>query len=430
VLVGGGVTGWLALRAAFDPNREADQRPRAAMLWKQRPTIDEKPINSWASEGMVVAMHEDSLDAFRADTGDKAWDLVPPLRPGDRAKLSRYCGMSQEVKDGLGVIAFGPYIKDTYRGTGCSTIAAVDIKSGALKWQLDLPVVEERLTTNFTDPEIVGDLVVFVLHNVVHAVRLSDHSEVWRYDLEPGDRSCIPQAPEYSERTVAIPLDCTTDGLQEELVLLDTASGVEKGRAVFDSDGPANLLSANPPVVQISQSADVTAPGSLLVFNETAQQVLTIPETQPAGRLYIDPVNSNWDYKVRTRKRIIVTNGLLIAPTMSVPVSQYRETNRIIAVDLKTGRQRWDVELGEKIVGMPFAKTENGVLAINTGTYENPPRVFEIPLSGGSAEPVSGLFPSELAGIGEYNLHRSDGVVYGMYAGPGKATGPPIFAVK
>ncbi|MEV0057860.1 PQQ-binding-like beta-propeller repeat protein [Saccharopolyspora shandongensis] len=427
VLVGGGVAGWLALRARYGP-RDEDQRQAATLLWKESPTMDEKPFNSWASDGIVAVMHEDWLDAFHAGSGEDAWDMEPPLRPGDDAKLSRFCGMSHEVKNGLGVIAYGPYKKDTYGGTGCSTIAVIDVKTGAVKRQFDMPVVENRSTTNFTDPEIVGDVVVFALHDTVFGMSLTSGNEIWRHDQEV-HRGCRVLGPATSERTVAVPLDCTTDGPAQELLLLDPATGAERGRATYESQSPVGVISADPPIVEIATSDDFQAPRTLLVFDEAGRQVTAIPEDVPAGRLNIASINDEVDNRARKRYRAFVADGLLIAPTTSKAVSEYRDSNKIVAIDLKTGRQRWDAELGPKVSGMPFAVTERSVLAINQHTYENPSQVFEIPLGGGSPKPISGLFPDQGTLVDTYNLHWGEGVVYGAYMNSG-TTPMPIFAVR
>ncbi|MGW5644945.1 outer membrane protein assembly factor BamB family protein [Saccharopolyspora sp. NPDC003752] len=427
VLVGGGVAGWLALRARYGP-RDEDQRQAATLLWKESPTMEEKPFNSWASDGIVAVMHEDWLDAFHADTGEGAWDLEPPLRAGDDAKMSRFCGMSHEVKNGLGVIAYGPYKKDTYGGTGCSTIAVIDVKTGAVKRQFDMPVVENRGTTNFTDPEIVGDVVVFALHDTVFGMSLTSGNEIWRHDQEV-NRGCMVLGPAISERTVAVPLDCTTDGPAQELLFLDPANGAERGRATYESHSPVGMISADPPIVEIATSEDDEVPRTLLVFDETGRQTAAIPEDVPAGRLNIAPINNRVDNKSRKRYRVVLADGMLIAPTMSKPVSAYRETNKIVAVDLETGEQRWAAELGPEVVGMPFAVTGNGVLTINQHTYENPSQVFEIPINGGKPKQISGLFPDLGTLVDNYNLHWDEHAVYGAYMGPGTAS-TPIFAVR
>lgn len=425
VLVGGGVTGWLALRARYGPRGE-DQRPSAALLWKARPVMEDKPFNSWASDGIVAVMHEDWLDAFHADTGEKAWDMEPPLRPGDDAKLSRFCGMSHEVKNGLGVIAYGPYKKDTYGGTGCSTIAVVDVKTGAIKRQFDLPVVENRGATNFTDPEIVGDLVVFALHDVVYGMSLADGKEVWRYDQEPG-RYCKLWGPAISERTLVYPIYCPLGEESRELLFLDPSTGSVKGRTRVETDSRVSVIAADPPIVSVNSS--VEDPGSLLVFDDTGRQVAEIPANLPAGRLNVNPVDSSVENSARHGYPIMIKDGMLIGETWSTSVTAYRETNKIVAVDLKTGQQHWDVTLGPKITGRPFAVTDHSVLAINEHTYENPSQVFEIPLNGGSPKPISGLFPDLNTLIFNYNLHWCKGVVYGAYMGPGAAP-TPIFAVR
>ncbi|TDD38425.1 hypothetical protein E1288_38710 [Saccharopolyspora elongata] len=429
VLVGGGVAGWLALRARYGP-RDADQRQAATLLWKESPTMEEKPFNSWASDGIVAVMHEDWLDAFHADTGEDAWDLEPPLRAGDDAKMSRFCGMSHEVKNGLGVVAYGPYKKDWYGGTGCSTIAVIDVKTGAIKRQFDLPVVENRNTTNFTDPEIVGDVVVFALHDIVYGMSLTDGREVWRYDQEPG-RYCNLWGPAISERTLVYPVYCPL-GEEDvhELVFLDPATGSVKGRTRVETDSPVNVIAADPPVVSVDSSLNEEDPGSLLVFDDTGRKVTEIPANQPAGRLNVNPINSSVESSARQRYPILIKDGALIGETWSTSVTANRETNKIVAVDLKTGQQRWDVALGAKITGRPFAVTENSVLAINDGTYEDPPRVYEIPISGGSPNPITGVFPDEITSPTNCNLHWVDGTVYGARMGAGTMGNEPVFAVR
>ncbi|PKW14029.1 putative pyrroloquinoline-quinone binding quinoprotein [Saccharopolyspora spinosa] len=429
VLVGGGVTGWLALRAKYGP-RDEDQRPSATLLWKQATLIDERPLNSWASDGIIAVMHEDRLYAFNAETGEKAWDFQPPLRAGEKTPLSRFCGMSHDVKNGLGVISFGPYIKSTYGGTGCSTIAVVDVKTGVFKWQLDLPVVENRGTTNFTDPEIVGDLVVFSLHDIVFGVNLADGKEVWRHDQEPRSY-CNLSGPAISERTTVFPVYCPIGEPEyHELLFLDTATGAVKGRTRLDADTFPAVISADPPIAAVDPSTKDEVPGSLLVFDDIGRKVTEFPQELPAGRLDVNPINSYLETRARMRFPIIVTDGMLVGATWSTSVNAYRETNKIVAVDLKTGQQRWDIALGKKIAGRPFAATANGILAINAGTHENPPQVFEIPLSGGSPRAISGLFPSEVSSPVNCNLHWGNGTVYGVRTGGGTLGAPLVFAVR
>ncbi|GAA0511686.1 hypothetical protein GCM10011581_01880 [Saccharopolyspora subtropica] len=428
VLVGGGTAGWLALRAHYGPRAE-EERPMARLLWEQKTSTDEKPIDSWVSDGVVVVMHEDWLDAFQADTGEKAWDLRPPQRTGEEA-ASKFCGMSHEVKNGLGVIAFGPYDRIWYGGTGCSTIMVVDVRTGTPKWQLDLPVVEDRSTTRYSDPEIVGDVVVFALHDIVYGVSLADGKEIWRYDQEPA-RYCRMLGPQISERTAAFPVSCPLENGYLELLLLDPATGAVKGRTPVKSASLPSMISADPPIMEIDRDDVNDGQGSLLVFDDTARQVSEIPVQLPAGRLDTNPVNSQYDVmSARHRYRFVVTNGLLVGATWAHAVNAYRDTNRIVAVDLKTGKQRWDVALGPEVVGIPFAATRNGILAINEGTYENPSQVYEIPLDGGKPKPISGVFPENVAAATLCDLHWVDGTIYGARMGRKTFRAPPVFAVR
>ncbi|GAB3283071.1 hypothetical protein GCM10027563_13610 [Parasphingorhabdus pacifica] len=424
VIVGGRL--YFAMR-----DDEPEAVPAADVRWTAPAPNDLTIMGSWATDGALVTMDRDHLNAYAAADGVRKWQLTPPTREGAPGS-GAFCGMSSTTEDGLGAVSYGTFDPETDHYPQCAGVMVVDLETGQPVQQVDLPVLYERFSDENIQLDIVGDHLVFAQHDMVTAINIADGREVWRHTAV-AERGCHIDDFEAGADAVVFPEFCGTVEKESSIVVLDPQTGAVKNSTPLPGvESRPQIISADPPVVLVPPEEWGVGTPEYLVFDESGQRTTTIPATVPEGGLQVFAVNDggagNGD--PHGRYPLVISNGLLIAATVPSSVNELRETNRIVAFDLETGEQRWSVPLGPKIAGVPFAATENGVLAIHDRTYENPSRVVELSFDDGAIEPVSGEYPKDQFGmISKSELHWKNGTVYGVNMGASNWA-PGLFAVR
>lgn len=157
----------------------------------------------------------------------------------------------------------------------------------------------------------------------------------------------------------------------------------------------------NSVVLKVSkESEEIFSPDeSFVVLDESGNQQATIPTESPAGQLSMLAHAGDSLDGLHTRYRVAVAHGLLVATTQDTKSSEskLRTTNRLVAVDLKTGKQRWSKAMAPDLSATLIGEGNGGFLAINDGTFEKPPRIVRFAPADGSMTPVSRPYAQESA---------------------------------
>jgi outer membrane protein assembly factor BamB len=199
----------------------------------------------------------------------------------------------------------------------------------------------------------------------------------------------------------------------------DLASGVNGAMVLIDCLGSRNTVvvaQVSPSNGSITKKATVTVPagienavmrmastapvvlygdsagtGAVLVLDDSFQVKATIPQKGAWGSLNL----LNYFDTGHPLIHAAVSAGLLVMGTEETAVNSLRDTNKLVAFDLATGRQRWATSLGPKVTGVPVAADNAGVIAMSDGTYENPPQVFRLAAADGKATALGPAYPRD-----------------------------------
>lgn len=150
-----------------------------------------------------------------------------------------------------------------------------------------------------------------------------------------------------------------------------------------------------------------------LVFDDAARIRLTLDQKGPYGTLQTNQLSEIFVPKPRggtnnysgVRPLIHFGNGLIVTATEQTAVSGARSTNKVVAFDASTGKVRWSVSLGPESVGAPVAMTDDAVVAVRNGTYENPPVIYSLGPTDGKPTALSDPYPrNEINGLSGFQL--------------------------
>ncbi|WP_141662796.1 hypothetical protein [Streptomyces sp. Wb2n-11] len=111
-----------------------------ACLWMRGPVLDpvrqvgtDRPssvrgVGAWTvgdGADTVVRARTDALIAYESSTGNRSWVLRAPVRES-------VCAMSDQVVDGIGIVAFAGHEKP------CDFVWGVDVRSGRTVWERNI----------------------------------------------------------------------------------------------------------------------------------------------------------------------------------------------------------------------------------------------------------------------------------------------------
>ncbi|MFF7364581.1 PQQ-binding-like beta-propeller repeat protein [Streptomyces sp. NPDC008125] len=296
----------------------------------------------WLVDDTVVRTRFDAVTGFGAADGKERWEYVVPGR-------AEICAVGTTTADGIGLIAYGED-GDVEKGGGCATAAAIDLRTGDELWHTpvaaDTDVLEEQ-------PDLVavgGGLAV-----------LRDSDADWAYEPHPHDdpedrlagtealravdartgaarwkaampKGCVPYRVSATEKQVLAVLACELKDL--ELAAFDPADGALRWAAPLDArrsvavDAEVSVLSADPPVVQVAESAD-RGVHAFLAFSA---------DGRPQGRIEFDGAYGEIPAD-RSRAKVAVSDGRLVA-VAAYPYKGFTY-DQLVAFDLKSGDEAW-----------------------------------------------------------------------------------------
>lgn len=392
ILVGGGAgTAWWLTSSTTPPERPLKGR----IAWKTAPAGEKRSIiGSWSSEQVVAQLNTGKLAAFTTTTGRPAWTITPEQLPG-LPSAGVFCDSSRVVH-GLGVVSFGVLdAPNPVYDESCYGLALIDVATGAIKWTAMLPRTDDidLPVDNELPVDIAGDAVVYAHLDHYAAVSLASGQPAWSYD----DPACRPWDHEGSRKIVVTSLSCDDDVTR--MTRLRAADGSVASTTEVNS-APSEVVTADPPVLLTSNGSVANPQFGYAVFDRHGRKQATIPDSSPVGELEVGAVDyggigvaHHKDYPV------VVANGMLIVPThpRRSPVSSVRFTNHVVAYELDTGRMAWSRQLAKDYATFPLGVSKQGVIAITSGTVDDPTRVVRLSWRNGTPTPLSKPYNSREA---------------------------------
>lgn len=401
VLAGGGTTAWFltsgdAEAAKPAPPPALDPVLTGKVAW-QLPEVEigaeANFLRSWSSDDVVVGVAEGGITAWSTASGEKMWQIAPPAQPGG----GMFCGASGSAVKGIGAVSYGARDLPGMSTDSCTGIMLVDLKTGQPRWNVPVPVPKGDLPPDSLRVDVAGDRVVYGYNARVTGLNVADGSEVWTYR----DPECMIGSYKAEGGTVAFFRNCGGD--EGSMRTLDSATGRVKGDASLPRGAYANVVSADPVVLSVQNPDASTPEGTYVVFDEQGNKRSSIAQQLDSGRLNAEPVGGYG----RDQYRVVLSHGMLVTATKP----RYSgASNEIVAFDLDTGKLRWSKSLGLDASSLPFAATEDGVLAINGGS----PQVMRLSWKSGTIRTSTKPYSPLRLDASDYALHWGGDAVHGV----------------
>ncbi|MBB4703266.1 outer membrane protein assembly factor BamB [Sphaerisporangium siamense] len=408
-----------------DKERESGAELSGALGWKVPAASSRErmgtsgALGSWATPTSFVRADDSAIGSWEAESGKPQWQLKPPAG-------GRFCGVSQESAGGAVALAYGleresPYVKGV-TSVECAAVVLVDLATGRSVWRAELTgtyTVTSLKRIGATLPRtmslaVTGQAVVVAYEWSAVGLSLRDGAVRWEQKRLPakgnGVSSCFFRDALAGKADAVLLATCDKDN-PIAVLAVDPATGERRWRrdltaAELGDDSPSGkwLLAADPIVVAVPGIQDS---GRYIVLDDTGHVKSTIAQGGSYGNLDMRPVGLSGGG--RPRYRALVTADTLVTATSATRVTGLRDTNSLVAFDLATGRPRWTKGLGEKNTAVPAVIDGDTVVAMRTGTYEDPPQAFRLALADGRGGPMGPAYDRELIFTPANCLYRFSG---------------------
>jgi outer membrane protein assembly factor BamB len=323
-----------------------------ALPLEQNPQLDGE--GSWIVGDTVVRAQLDQLAAYGVNGGETRWTYTIP----DPQLL---CAASRSVSEGVAVVAFGP------QSGPCGTVVGLDLTSGRQLWQTTLTGSElpNQATPDFVS--VAGDLAVLAAlpgGDGVTALDLHTGALRWQQPLPDGCSAAAVGAAVVAVVRCAqiigdadISVDYTVDAF-------DPNTGAPRwSTPISGSDADVTGLSFDPPLVEV-RGTDVRGGDELWVLDDSGRVADRIDATSTGLSL------SSSGFQAVPSPPFALADGMLIAQTSSPGA----HSQNLTALSLSTGATVWSKNLqhnsfqaitrdGDRIVTL----TERGFHELLTG---------------------------------------------------------------
>jgi outer membrane protein assembly factor BamB len=391
-----GVAGYAVFgRSSSDGGTTASGGPlKGKVLWQSQDlpqnTLGPSFIGGWHTADMTVTVAPGGLVAYDARTGQRRWQMSPPPLPGGGGR-SLICGLSTETAGNVGVIGFGADGGGTV--TKCEGFALVDLATGRARGQGTLQSGTSSGSNTIT-AEVIGGTAVIEYGGGLTGYDLSGHQR-WRLDPKAaGSDDCFVNDLLGGANTAMVLFDClsSNDTVTVAKVSPDNGTVTKKAPVTLPSgiDNATFRLLSTQPVVLDGGSSDN---GAFVSLDDAFRVKATIPQKGAWGSLDMTSYSGLASHMLI---HAAVSSDTLVVGTEETRVNSLRDTNKIVAFDLATGRQRWATSLGPKVTGVPVAFAGGAVIAMSNGTYEHPPQVFKLGGADGKATAMGPAYSRDL----------------------------------
>jgi outer membrane protein assembly factor BamB len=384
VVVGLGVGGYAIFGRSSGGTSASGGPLKGKVLWQNQDApqnpLGRSFLGGWHTADLTVTVAPQGLVAYDARTGQRRWQLPsPPLPTGGESLI---CGVSTTTAGNVGVIGFGA-------GRGgmvprCEGFALVDLTTGRARGQGTLQS-GTSIGSNTMTAEVVAGTAVIEYGGSLTGFDLSGHQR-WRLDPKAVGDGCFVNDLLAGANTAMVLFDCLDSDNTVTVAQVSPADGTIGKKAPVTlpasmDNATFRLVSAQPVVLSGGRTDD----GALISLDDAFRVRATIPQKGAWGALDLSPYAS---FAGHDLIHAVVSSDTLVVGTEETRVTSLRDTNKIVAFDLATGRQRWATPLGAKVTGVPVAFDKDGVVAMTNGTYENPPQVFRLAADDGKATPM------------------------------------------
>ena len=330
------------------------------LAWQaEEPAFDKKEISvdasgTWFVGDNVIRALPTGVTAYNARSGEVAWSL----------DLPRPKGCATAVTPSGNKIAL-------LHGTYCDQVAAVDLTSGKKLWSHELPDVEKndhKLTTTLA---VSGDLVALKYGLDKGAGwKLSSGEELWQGTAQ-GD--CALKGYAGGKQIITV-LRCYGDDR------VDLLRGL-------GPDGTTEWEWEAPPKVEVLQVFS-QSPLLLGVRAGSASEitdVMRVEQGKLVKRISIDQQRFDLDCTILALQPcpgVLVDDAHLYVPSKAREASDdYGRVNEIVAIDLETGKPKWQVLPDGTGELEPIALQDGRLLAYQRGGISEPGKVLSFDLS-------------------------------------------------
>ncbi|MGW4807886.1 outer membrane protein assembly factor BamB family protein [Kitasatospora sp. NPDC004272] len=330
---------------------------------------DDTLVGSWLLADAVVRADGTGVHAYGLADGKPTWTLKAP------ADGAVPCGLSPAVNgSGLGAVVYRPAADPK---SPCSTVAAVDTKSGQAVWTKTLSDTKDSYATHVS---VTEDKVVAVGEDKAYAWGVADGAEAWQYG---GQGKFCRLSGSAGASVVLLHSHCADSTPGDQAVALNVGDGkVKYWRGLNNQPTTVTVLSAEPAVVLTTGAKPEDE--RVFAWGAEGDPAVEIPTAvEGGGRLDVD--NGGFAavpgvYFQGSSMFAAVVPGGGGSPTA------------IAAYDLGTGKQQWRTPIAEKGKAHPAGVDADGLLLSVDERADQPAHLSRFALSDGK-ETQGGAFP-------------------------------------
>ncbi|MGW4692625.1 outer membrane protein assembly factor BamB family protein [Kitasatospora cineracea] len=330
---------------------------------------DDTLVGSWLLADSVVRADGTGVHAYALADGKPTWTLKAP------ADGAVPCGLSPAVNAaGLGAVAYRPAADPK---SPCSTVAAVDTKSGQAVWTKTLSDAKDSYTTHVA---VTDDKVVAVGDDKASAWAAADGAEAWQYT---GQGKFCTLSGNAGASVVVLHSRCADSTPADQAVALNASDGkVKFWRGLNNQPTTVTVLSAEPAVVLTT--GEKPADDRVFAWGAEGDPAAEIPvaveggSRLDVGRGSFDPVPAVY-FQGSTMFAAVVPDG-------------GGNPTAITAYDLATGKPQWRTPVAEKSKARPIGVDAGGLVAAADERGDQPAHLSRFALAGGQ-ETQGGAFP-------------------------------------
>ncbi|MFI1655439.1 PQQ-binding-like beta-propeller repeat protein [Streptomyces sp. NPDC020472] len=299
-------------RPTAEAKPAASRDPRPAVAWTVPPAGQkyDEGVGAWGLGSAVAQGRIDGLFAYDGARGSVRWSVAAPAREA-------LCAMSQDVEEGVGLIAYGRHEKP------CATVLAVRVSDGKVMWRRKLG--GKGLARGALG--VGGATAVTAEDDAVRARSTESGDRRWQRATPKG---CATLALDADATRALVVEQC---GRGARILALDTRTGAQRWKRDLpvESAAHASVVSVSPVVVAVDE-ADARGTHAFLLFDDRGAPTATVPLSGPEGVL-----SAHGDVGDGRAVRPLVRDGLLVTfaeKGSMVPTA-------VVAYSLKDGRKAW-----------------------------------------------------------------------------------------
>jgi outer membrane protein assembly factor BamB len=421
-------------------------------------------FGAWANGDDLITVTGPAVTAYNRADGAKRWSLTPPMSG------ALYCGASRNVSGDRLAVAYGVTNQSDPSDQQCVGLGLVNLKTGRFVWS-------EQLLQSSSNPPAGAAMVIagnsvfagFNLSDFVAQVDLATGKAKDHIDMSDGKGSdCSINDATATASTVYFLADCqpglptdpnVMNSAQFDAILAeDVNTGQQTGfgeitaqaaKLPQDADvplgvDPGEFVSASPMVVVLSASGTtVKDTGSFVGVDSSLNVSWATPgpvgDPSSLDILAAGDASAGWT----GFGRAFVANGVLFAET-TFENPNGTQSNKIVAIDARTGQQKWATGLPGFALACPVGVQGSSVVAVgqSQGTQGDPDVVLaKFDINSGSVTssrklniPVQGTnttLPNQVDMRGTWFV-AADNRVYGANLQNGKnppASEPQVYAL-